>query len=247
MEQTNPRSYFSLSSSSRIHTSSQTAVVGLAECELRPGSVSGSSKIDRLVFDSFLRLRRCSRGAVVAISDRIMITNSTAGEFLLPSDRPRLWTLAQAVFSEGRKPAREIVLSSGASVLARCQAVLAQGVLVGALLQLSNPLQVRVRSTSPTPIDSVMTAWQSLTNAERAVAEVVALGLTNREAGRRVYMSAHTVDAHLRQIFRKLGINSRVELARIVGEHHHQLQNIDGFAAASEPYGSLQDEVMRSA
>ncbi len=50
------------------------------------------------------------------------------------------------------------------------------------------------------------------------MAEVIAGGLTNREAGRRVYMSPHTVDAHLRRIFRKLGINSRVELARIVGQ-----------------------------
>jgi len=34
-----------------------------------------------------------------------------------------------------------------------------------------------------------------------------------------LYVSRHTIDFHLRQIFNKLGINSRVELARLVAEH----------------------------
>jgi len=36
--------------------------------------------------------------------------------------------------------------------------------------------------------------------------------------GRRLYISKHTVAFHLRQIFRKLQIGSRVELTRIVVE-----------------------------
>jgi DNA-binding CsgD family transcriptional regulator len=58
--------------------------------------------------------------------------------------------------------------------------------------------------------------WDSLTDAERRVAELVAEGLTNQQAGRRLFVSRHTVDFHLRQIFRKLGITSRVELAGVV-------------------------------
>jgi DNA-binding CsgD family transcriptional regulator len=34
----------------------------------------------------------------------------------------------------------------------------------------------------------------------------------------RLFLSPHTVDAHLRHIYRKLGIASRVELARMVTE-----------------------------
>jgi len=176
-----------------------------------------------------------------------MITNSIAGELLLPSDRPRLWALAQTVLSEGGKSTGEIALSSGVSAFVRCQAILAQGVLVGALLQLSHPLKARVRSSSSNSLDSAVARWRSLTNAERAVAEVVALGLTNREAGPRVYLSAHTVDAHLRQIFRKLGINSRVELARLVGEHHHQLKSIEGRTTVLESYRSREDACAWSA
>jgi DNA-binding CsgD family transcriptional regulator len=58
--------------------------------------------------------------------------------------------------------------------------------------------------------------WASLTDTERRVAVVVAAGLTNAEAARKLYLSRHTVDYHLRQIFRKLTIRSRVELATVV-------------------------------
>src|SRR5215470_5666703 len=56
--------------------------------------------------------------------------------------------------------------------------------------------------------------WSSLTAAELAVAEQVAQGLTNREAAAHLYLSPHTIDFHLRQVFRKLDVRSRVELTR---------------------------------
>jgi DNA-binding CsgD family transcriptional regulator len=52
-----------------------------------------------------------------------------------------------------------------------------------------------------------------LTDSELAVARLVAQGLTNRAAAQRLYLSPHTVGSHLRHIFEKLNINSRVELA----------------------------------
>jgi DNA-binding CsgD family transcriptional regulator len=55
----------------------------------------------------------------------------------------------------------------------------------------------------------------SLTAAEKAVAQLVAEGLTNREVAERLFVSPHTVNSHLRHVFTKLGINSRVELARL--------------------------------
>jgi DNA-binding CsgD family transcriptional regulator len=57
--------------------------------------------------------------------------------------------------------------------------------------------------------------WASLTETERRVAELVAEGLTNPQVADRMTLSRHTVGSHLRQIFRKLNINSRVELTRI--------------------------------
>jgi DNA-binding CsgD family transcriptional regulator len=62
--------------------------------------------------------------------------------------------------------------------------------------------------------DRPLLGWNSLTGRERSVADLVAEGLTNREAATRLFVSPHTVDAHLRHIFRKLEIRSRVQLAR---------------------------------
>jgi DNA-binding CsgD family transcriptional regulator len=58
--------------------------------------------------------------------------------------------------------------------------------------------------------------WESLTQAELAAAELVAEGLSNREVASRMYVSVHTVAFYLSQIYRKLDIGSRVELARLV-------------------------------
>jgi len=47
------------------------------------------------------------------------------------------------------------------------------------------------------------------------VAGLVAEGLSNQQVATRMFLSRHTVDFHLRHIFRKLGIGSRVVLTRI--------------------------------
>jgi DNA-binding CsgD family transcriptional regulator len=61
--------------------------------------------------------------------------------------------------------------------------------------------------------------WAALTEAELTVARLVAEGLTNREVAERLFVSPHTVNSHLRHVFSKLGINSRVELARLSRDH----------------------------
>ena len=54
--------------------------------------------------------------------------------------------------------------------------------------------------------------WLSLTGAEVRVAELVASGMTNRAMAEELTVSPHTVDAHLKHMYAKLGIHSRVEL-----------------------------------
>ena len=55
-----------------------------------------------------------------------------------------------------------------------------------------------------------------LTAREREIAELVAAGRTNREVATQLFLSSRTVEAHLRNIYRKLDVRSRVELARAV-------------------------------
>jgi DNA-binding CsgD family transcriptional regulator len=59
-----------------------------------------------------------------------------------------------------------------------------------------------------------------MTKSELAVAQLVADGLTNREIAERLFVSPHTVNTHLRQVFAKLEINSRVDLARLAAERN---------------------------
>jgi DNA-binding CsgD family transcriptional regulator len=62
------------------------------------------------------------------------------------------------------------------------------------------------------------TGWTSLTDTERAVSDLVAKGLTNQQIASEMFLSTHTVAFHLRQVFRKLDISSRVDLARVFTE-----------------------------
>jgi DNA-binding CsgD family transcriptional regulator len=60
------------------------------------------------------------------------------------------------------------------------------------------------------------TGWESLTASEQAVSELVAQGLINREIARRLHISPHTVNTHLRHIFQKLSVTTRAELAAMI-------------------------------
>jgi DNA-binding CsgD family transcriptional regulator len=68
---------------------------------------------------------------------------------------------------------------------------------------------VRRRGTGPV---------QQLTPQERQTAQVLAGGLTTREAAAALFLSPKTVEFHLRNVYIKLGIHSREELARVVRE-----------------------------
>jgi DNA-binding CsgD family transcriptional regulator len=61
--------------------------------------------------------------------------------------------------------------------------------------------------------------WAAMTDSELAVARLVAQGLTNREVAERLFVSQHTVSGHLRHVFAKLDVNSRVDLTRLAGVH----------------------------
>ena len=64
----------------------------------------------------------------------------------------------------------------------------------------------------------VRRAPSELTENERAVAELAATGLTNREIAARLFVSRRTVEANLARAYAKLGIRSRAELgARMAG------------------------------
>lgn len=68
-------------------------------------------------------------------------------------------------------------------------------------------------------LDRPKLGWASLTDAELHVANLAAAGYTNRGIADRLFVSPHTVNTHLRHVFDKLDIRSRVDLTRIVERH----------------------------
>jgi DNA-binding CsgD family transcriptional regulator/tetratricopeptide (TPR) repeat protein len=85
------------------------------------------------------------------------------------------------------------------------------------------PLGVRKRQVSAGRPDR---GWESLTKSERLVVDLVARGLTNREAATELFLSPDTINAHLKHAFAKLNIRSRVQLARLAAEREHERQRL---------------------
>jgi DNA-binding CsgD family transcriptional regulator len=61
--------------------------------------------------------------------------------------------------------------------------------------------------------------WASLTDAELRVISRVSQGVTNRMVAEELSVSRHTVDAHLKHIYLKLDVHSRVELTVLALQH----------------------------
>ena len=60
------------------------------------------------------------------------------------------------------------------------------------------------------------TGWDSLTDSELTIVNLIAEGATNRSVAQQLHVSPHTVKTHLRNAFAKLGITSRVQLTQLM-------------------------------
>jgi DNA-binding CsgD family transcriptional regulator len=186
--------------------------------EIEQRLVDDAGVSERLVLQRFLRDRRRAKGPLVFITQRSMITNAAADRLVEAGDESLLRACASRLLSGKRDDASRVVLSCGTPVTIRWEPLIDGGSQLGAVLRLK-PIAAAGSAPRRAGDRHPTFGWESLTGTERSVIELVAQGLTNREAGERLFLSHHTVGYHLRSIFWKLGVHSRVELARLAMGH----------------------------
>ena len=75
--------------------------------------------------------------------------------------------------------------------------------------------RVELRASGQTARKRDPSTRNTLTEQELQIARFVAEGHTNREVAAQLFLSPRTIDFHLRNVYRKLGITSRTALARL--------------------------------
>ncbi|WP_393916567.1 AAA family ATPase [Halostreptopolyspora alba] len=81
---------------------------------------------------------------------------------------------------------------------------------------LAGRARAELRATGDSRREGSHTSVSSLSAQQEQIAELVAAGATNREVAAQLYISPRTVEHHLRNIFDRLNVRSRVELSRLM-------------------------------
>jgi len=86
---------------------------------------------------------------------------------------------------------------------------------IGHVLRSANDTRLAVRFGVPLPVTStnLKDFDDRLSRREREILQLVADGLSNKEIGRKLFISEVTVKVHLRHIYKKLGVRNRMEAA----------------------------------
>lgn len=136
----------------------------------------------------------------------------------LADANPEVYGLAGgALFAEGLLHDDAERLSRAADEFGRAGRPLARAAALADAARLGGgPVDDRGAAADAPAPQPAKSSLDQLTATERKVAAEVADGRTNSEVAAALFMSPHTVDTHLRHIFRKLGLRRRSEIARIV-------------------------------
>jgi DNA-binding CsgD family transcriptional regulator len=163
---------------------------------------------ERPAIPLFTGVARCARGILEHDAQALL----PAAELLHASSRPLLY--AAAAEDAGAELAHidrdnAVDQLNAAFDTYMGHEALADARRVGRELRL---LGVERRIVSP----RVKTGWNSLTDSELTVVNLIATGVTNRDVATQLHLSLHTVKTHVHNAFAKLGVSSREQLTHLM-------------------------------
>jgi DNA-binding NarL/FixJ family response regulator len=148
---------------------------------------------------------------------RALAAAAAADEVGAPVEAALARTLAGRALAQAGQPERAVTeLKHAASELHACGALRYRG---AAELELRGLGHRIYRRTRPGTLDG--TGVEALTERELQVARLVVDRRTNPEIAEALFLSPKTVETHMRNIFRKLDVSSRVEVARTLERAAH--------------------------
>ena len=154
-----------------------------------------------------------AQGLGLVKNDLAMLEHSV--ELLKASPRPLVRAaaytdLGQALLAAGRQPQAVAALTHARGMFAESGAHAAEA-------RVQRDLDgAGTGNRRAATMERPLQGWGALTASEKKIARLVAEGHTNRSAADLLVVSPHTVNTHLTSVFRKLSVNSRVQLANLV-------------------------------
>jgi DNA-binding NarL/FixJ family response regulator len=145
-------------------------------------------------------------------AERALASAAAAGEVGAPVEAALSRIVAGRALAQAGQPERAgAELQQAAADLDACGAIRYRDQAEHELRKLGHHIHRRTQSGEA---DAV--GVEALTERERQVARLVVDRRTNREIAEDLFLSPKTVETHMRNIFRKLEVSSRVEVARAV-------------------------------
>jgi DNA-binding CsgD family transcriptional regulator len=190
-----------------------TAVTAAARSFLRgePGEA------ERTIHGALPALQQ--NGLLPEIWDSLGILAAVAADTGDAERAVRLWScveISRLAHGHVASPLSRVVSSRSAATGSALGERAADVVRSGESMSISEAIAYASRSRGPRQRPAI--GWESLTPTEIEVVEHVARGLSNREVGERLFVSAGTVKTHLAHVYAKLGLANRTEVTRAFSE-----------------------------
>jgi ATP/maltotriose-dependent transcriptional regulator MalT len=193
----------------RAAASAQDAVLSMGE--LRMATAMAERAAATIALDA---------GDFRSAARRALASAAAADEVGIPVEAALSRSLAGVALAASGEPDRAVVeLETAAAALHACGAARYRDTAEMELRRLGRHI---IRRSNPGDFSGLGVA--SLTQRERQVADLVVARCTNSEIAAALFLSPKTVETHLRHIFHKLDVTSRVEVARTLeAEPQHSM------------------------